>query len=86
MELISNQSFDNIFVKNVEKEIIMKKYLIKVKEINETEIIVEANNKEAAIYKVAKLMNIFYDNVCDNPKVFPNRPVLLYRAFNLKDD
>ena len=57
-----------------------KNYMIKVKMIKETEMIVSEKSMQKAMMKVSKVLNDYVENNIDLKKIFDKKPNFLYKA------
>lgn len=57
-----------------------KNYMIKVKMIKETEMIVSEKSMQKAMIKVSKVLNDYVENNIDLKKIFDKKPNFLYKA------
>lgn len=57
-----------------------KNYMIKVKMIKETEMIVSEKSMQKAMMKVSKVLNNYVENNIDLKKIFDKKPNFLYKA------
>lgn len=64
----------------------MKKYLVTVKKIQATDMIISENSGQKAIIKVADLMNKCVENNITLDKIFDRKPNFIYKIKPFKSD